>query len=542
MPSSSVTGTLPVRRALLSVSDATGLNDFARGLVRHGVEILASGGTERRLREAGLPVTPVHEYTRYPEILDGRVKTLHPAIHGGILALAEDRAEGGALEELGLRPIDMVVCNFYPLPERPVPNRPSDELAACLDIGGPAMVRAAVKNHGQVAVVVDPARYQDLLEEMDSTSGCLSLPTRQDLALAALSCVNDYDAAFLTHLEESLSHRSLTPSGSDGEGESPVADEVLSPEWTLYKQLRYGENPHQRGWLYRDAHGPRTGLSWARQLAGKELSYNNYLDGESALQCTTGFSLPTVVLIKHNNPAGLASARSLAEAFELALASDPVSAFGSVMAVNRPFDKKTARALKKSKLFVEMILAPSFDEEALERLSSRKRLSLLEVAWPGWNPGGDTPPLERRVLSGGMLLQEADRVTETLDDLRQAGAVAPPGLTADELKFALHACRVVRSNAIVLARGTATVGVGAGQMSRVDSVGLALSKAGDRARGSILASDAFFPFPDGVELACEAGVALILQPGGSKNDAAVIDAVDRAGVSMLFTGRRHFRH
>lgn len=510
-----------LQRALLSVSNATGLAEFAGALSRLGVEIIATGSTAEKLRAAGLTVTTVADVTGFPEILDGRVKTLHPAIHGGILATKRDREPGGELERLRLRPIDLVVCNFYLVPDTEA-NAAPEAIFSKLDIGGPAMVRASAKNLMEVAVCVDPADYVGIVEELERTGGSLCLETRRRLAVRALQHVSAYDSTMLGLLQRAEKFPARTT----------IALEKV-------QSLRYGENPHQTAALYRSVPPLSVGLPVAKQKSGKELSYNNILDGEAALWCAAEFTAPTVAIIKHNNPCGLASAANAAEAFRAALASDPVSAFGCVMAVNVPVDVELAKAILDSKLFIEVMAAPSYATEAFEMLSSKKKnTSFLEVPWP-WK--GEATIHASAVL-GGMLLQDRDRVVEKPASFRLVAGERPEDVTDESMLFAWRAAKVVRSNAIVLVQGTATVGVGAGQMSRVDSVMIATRKAGERARGSVLGSDAFFPFPDGVEAAAEAGVRVILQPGGSKNDEAVIEAAAKAGVAMYVTGFRHFRH
>jgi phosphoribosylaminoimidazolecarboxamide formyltransferase / IMP cyclohydrolase len=510
-----------IRRALFSVSDPTGLAELAGALHELGAELVATGSTATRLRSAGLPVTSVADVTGFPEILDGRVKTLHPKIHGGILATRADRGPGGELERLGIGPIDLVVCNFYLVPDVASDAEP-EHVFSRLDIGGPAMVRAAAKNLSDVAVCVDPADYPTVVDELRAGEGCLSLATRRRLAVRALQVVSAYDATMVGLLTR---HEPFP--------------ERLSLAYQKVQTMRYGENPHQAAALYRSVPPQPHGLAGARQISGKELSYNNVLDAEAALWCAAELDGPTVAIIKHNNPCGLASAPDAAEAYRAALACDPVSAFGCVLAVNVPVDVPLARAILESKLFIEVMAAPAYDEEAIGMLTAKKKnTSFLEVPWP-WK--GEARLHASSVL-GGLLLQERDRVTEQPAEFRLVCGERPADVTDQQLDFAWKAAKVVRSNAIVLVQGTATVGIGAGQMSRVDSVYLAARKAGERARGSVLGSDAFFPFPDGVEAAAEAGVRVILQPGGSKNDAAVIEAAQKAGLAMFMTGRRHFRH
>ncbi len=512
--------------ALLSVSDKTGLENLARGLVNLGWELLASGGTARMLCQVGLPVRDVADWTDFPEVLGGRVKTLHPAIHAGLLArdTAADRAE---LERLGLRPIDLVACNLYPFARTVAREGVSlDEAVEQIDIGGVTLLRAAAKNFARVTVLVDAEDYATVLGEL-SEQGSVAMETRCRLAYKAFAHTAAYDEAIRTFLErkgftgpESLFPRHLT----------------LHLEQALL--LRYGENPHQQAALYRfpGIEGPLGG----RLLQGKPLSYNNLLDLEAAWRVVQEYERPALVIIKHTNPCGLACAPTLAEAFAPALVGDPVSAFGSILGANRAFDEATAQQL--ADLFVEAIVAPAFTPEAREVLARRPNLRLLEI------PTGQTSPWswEMRSVRGGVLLQEPDTISEGDEGWRVVTRRAPEAAEWAGLRFAWKAVGHVKSNAIVLARAdgenAALVGVGAGQMSRVDAVRMAAWKAGDRASGAVLASDAFFPFPDGVETAAQAGVTAVIQPGGSRRDGVVIAAADRLGLAMVFTGRRHFRH
>lgn len=512
------------KRAIFSVYDKSGLAELARGLAGLGWELIASGGTARALRQAGLPVVEVSDATGAPEMLGGRVKTLHPAIHGPILArdLPEDLAE---LRRQGLTPIDLVVCNLYPFEE--TISRPDVTLADAveqIDIGGVTLLRAAAKNFARVAVLCDPADYEAVLQEL-TTQGAASEETRRRLALKAFGHTRDYDAAISQYLA--------------GLGEKAPPAPSLPPAWELklvqVQSLRYGENPHQSAALY--APEADAGPLGGRLLQGKPLSYNNLLDLDAAWRAVESFAEPTAVIVKHLSPCGIASAGNLADAFRAALASDPLSAFGGVMALNRPAGIALATALAEAELFVEAVIAPEFEPAALEWFAAKKKNCRLVVAPPG-APGG----LEVRAIRGSYLVQEPD-----LGD--PAGAawqvVTQRAPTAEEeaaLTFAWRAVQHVKSNAIVLAAGTATVGIGGGLSSRVDAAALAVSKAGLRAAGAVMASDAFFPFSDGVETAAEAGVTAIIQPGGSVRDAEVIAAADRHDLAMIFTGARHFRH
>ncbi len=509
-----------MHQALISVSDKSGLADFARGLVELNWRLIASGGSARALRTAGLPVTEVAEVTGAPEMLGGRVKTLHPAIHGGILARdsAADRAE---LDRYGIQPIDMVVCNLYPF--RETVARPDVSLAEAveqIDIGGVALLRAAAKNFERVTVLCDPQDYTPVLEELRA-AGMTSATTRLRLATKAFRHTYAYDAAIAAYLE-----RQVSPPEEEG---LPSRLDLSLP---LVQTMRYGENPHQSAAFYApEGSGPLGGTL----LQGKPLSYNNVLDLDAAWRAACSFDDPTVVIVKHLSPCGIASAAQLPQAFRAALASDPVSAFGGVIAVNRPFDQDTAEALED--LFVEAIAAPAFSPAACEHLAAHKpSCRLLQIAQPlpeQW---------ELRSVAGGVLVQSVDRGDPPDAVWRTVTQRAPDEREMAALRMAWKACQHVKSNAIVLVRDNATVGIGGGLPSRVDATRLAVTKAGERARGAVMASDAFFPFPDSLEVAAQAGVTAVIQPGGSVRDDEVIATADRLGVAMVFTGVRHFRH
>ncbi len=512
---------MTAKRALLSVSDKTGLVDFGRGLAELGWELVSTGGTARTLREAGLEVMEVAELTGFPEILGGRVKTLHPAVHGGILArrTPEHLAE---LEAHGIAPIDLVVVNLYPF-EATVAKAGVTlaEAVEEIDIGGVTLLRAAAKNYAHVGVVSDPGQYPAVLDELRRL-GKLPLETRQRLALAAFRHTARYDAAIGEYLERTFAlERFLFPA-------------ELHLNAVKLSELRYGENPHQHAALYSvgGARGPLGGTL----LQGKELSYNNLLDLDAAWRAAQDFQRPTVAIIKHTNPCGLASGDTLAAAFPHALAGDPVSAFGSVIACNRPVDE--ALVAEFGDLFIECIAAPDFTPGAQAALAASRKNCRLVVIPPGSDEG---LPWEVRAIRGGLLVQDRDAILSK-GEWKVVTQRAPTGEEMDALRFAWAVGKHVKSNAIVLVRGEALVGVGAGQMSRVDAVHLAVRKAGSRAAGTVLGSDAFFPHPDGVEEAARAGVTAIVQPGGSRRDAEAIAAADEAGMAMLFTGVRHFRH
>ncbi|GAB4531258.1 MAG: bifunctional phosphoribosylaminoimidazolecarboxamide formyltransferase/IMP cyclohydrolase [Anaerolineae bacterium] len=509
--------------ALLSVSDKTGLIELGQGLVDLGWTLVASGGTAHALREAGLTVTDVAGLTGAAEMLGGRVKTLHPAVHAGILARATE-ADANELARHHIRPIDLVVCNLYPFQETLA--RPGVSLADAveqIDIGGVALLRGAAKNFQRVTVVCDPDDYGLVLAELRE-NGSVSSDTRQRLAVKVFAHTRDYDAAIEAYLRQTLPQAPGPP--------APQLPDSLRLALPRAQVMRYGENPHQAAGLYAETGvGPLGG----DLLRGKPLSYNNLLDLDAAWSAALSFDEPTIVIVKHLSPCGIASAERLAAAFAAALTSDPVSAFGGVIAANRTIDCATAREMHE--LFVEAIAAPGFDEEALECFAQHKPNCRL-VAIP--QPVEETWAL--RSVAGGVLVQSIDR-GDPPDSKWQVVSQRQP--TDDELAtsgFAWRACRHVKSNAIVLARGRATVGIGGGLPSRVDAVKLAVAKAGERARGAVMASDAFFPFPDGVEVAAEAGVTAVVQPGGSVRDEAVITAADRLGLAMIFTGVRHFRH
>lgn len=515
-------GRRPIRRALISVYDKTGLEALVRALGAAGVEIVSTGKTADLVASLGARVVRVEELTGFPECLDGRVKTLHPAVHAGLLAdlrLERHRVE---LAELGIEPFDLLVSNLYPFQETVSSGADRDACVEQIDIGGPAMVRAAAKNHHSVAVVTSPTAYPDVIAAL--AEGGLTLPQRRRLAARAFADVAAYDVAVAEWSAQEL-----------------AADEQWWPEFaglalTRSTVLRYGENPHQRAALYTDPAAP-PGLAQAQQLGGKEMSYNNYVDADAAWRTVHDYVEPAVAIIKHANPCGIAIGPDVAAAHRLAHACDPVSAFGGVIASNRPVSIDLAHQV--AEIFTEVIVAPSYVDEAVEILATRKNLRILQT--PQWTPA----TVEYRQLTGGTLVQTADRVDAPGDDPATwrlvAGEPVPPDVLAD-LAFAWRAVRAVKSNAILLARGGATVGVGMGQVNRVDSARLAVARAGDRAAGSVAASDAFFPFPDGLQVLIDAGVRAVVQPGGSMRDEEVIAAASAAGVPLYLTGTRHFFH
>ncbi|MFC9928498.1 bifunctional phosphoribosylaminoimidazolecarboxamide formyltransferase/IMP cyclohydrolase [Streptomyces sp. NPDC127190] len=512
----------PIRRALVSVYDKTGLEDLARGLHAAGVELVSTGSTAGRIAAAGVPVTKVEELTGFPECLDGRVKTLHPRVHAGILADLRLDSHREQLAELGVEPFDLVVVNLYPFRETVASGASDDECVEQIDIGGPSMVRAAAKNHPSVAVVTDPARYADVLAAVQD--GGFDLAARKRLAAEAFQHTAAYDVAVATWFAT---------------GYAPADDsgfpDFLGATFERKNTLRYGENPHQPAALYVDGTG---GLADAEQLHGKEMSYNNYTDTDAARRAAYDHDEPCVAIIKHANPCGIAIGADVAEAHRKAHACDPVSAYGGVIAVNRPVSKEMAEQV--ADIFTEVIVAPDYEEGALEALTKKKNIRVLKA------PDGPANAVEIKQVDGGALLQVADRLQAEGDDpatwtLASGEALSPAELA--ELAFAWKACRAVKSNAILLAKDGASVGVGMGQVNRVDSCKLAVERAGeDRARGSYAASDAFFPFPDGPQILIDAGVRAIVQPGGSIRDELVVEAAQKAGVTMYFTGTRHFFH
>jgi phosphoribosylaminoimidazolecarboxamide formyltransferase / IMP cyclohydrolase len=518
-------GEVRIRRALLSVSDKRGLVEFARGLDELGVEIVSTGGTARELLAEGIDTRPVEDYTGFPEILGGRVKTLNPRIYAGLLAVRSDDDHVETLREHSVDPIDLVCVNLYPF-ERVSGMRgvEDDEVIENIDIGGPTLIRAAAKNHAFSAVVVTPESYDAVLAELEGSEGLLSLRTRQSLAMEAFAYTARYDAAIARWFAER-------------EGDFP-SQYTRSFEKVL--DLTYGENPHQRAAYYAES-GARTHLmSMVSKLHGKELSFNNLLDLDSGRRLIEDFELPMAAIIKHNNPCGAALGASIGQAFDRALVTDPQSAFGGVFCFNRPVDRELAEKL--SSLFVEAVFAPGYDEDALEVLQQKPNVRLLENQERRTVPIAE-PDIKR--VRGGILVQDRDSGLEERELMEVATERKPSEEEWGELLFAMRACKHVRSNAIVLSRGLGTVGIGAGQMSRVDSVRIAIEKAAAAElplKGAALASDAFFPFADGPQLAIDAGVRAIIQPGGSLRDDEVIQACDAAGVAMVFTARRHFRH
>jgi phosphoribosylaminoimidazolecarboxamide formyltransferase/IMP cyclohydrolase len=516
-----------IQRAILSVTDKTGLIDFARKLASLGVELISTGGTAKLLRDSGVAVKDISELTGFPEMLDGRVKTLHPKVHGGILHRREDPKHISAVAEHGIQPIDMVVVNLYAFEKTAAkPGVKFEELIENIDIGGPSMIRSAAKNFHDVAIVTSPADYDSIAGELSKSGGSLSLDTKWKLAQKAFATTAAYDSAIASTLERISNNGNfhLTPADE-------TFPQTLRISFQKTLDLRYGENPHQKAAMYSD--GSSIGVANARQLQGKELSYNNIVDLQAAWDLAQEFDEPVCAIIKHTNPCGAATGKTLAEAYKKALETDPVSAFGGVIGVNRPIDGEAAEEMHK--LFLEVIAAPGFDEAAKAKFATKKNLRLVEVATSAqkWT---------LKNISGGILVQDNDMRPLQDADLKIVSKRPPTPEETRALLFAWKVCKHVKSNAIVYARDGQVVGVGAGQMSRVDSAKIGAMKAQLPLKGTVAASDAFFPFPDGVEEIARAGATAIIQPGGSQRDAEVIEAADRLGLAMLFTGVRHFRH
>jgi phosphoribosylaminoimidazolecarboxamide formyltransferase / IMP cyclohydrolase len=514
----------PIRRALISVYDKSGLTELASALDAAGVEIVSTGSTAARIQEAGVRVTPVSDVTGFPECLDGRVKTLHPRIHAGLLADLRLPEHASQLAELDIAPFDLVVVNLYPFTSTVASGASEDECIEQIDIGGPAMIRASAKNHASVSVIVDPAAYPEVVDAL--AAGGFTLEQRRRLAAEAFAHTASYDIAVAGWMGNVVS--------PDGSG-FPA---WLGQAWQRQDILRYGENPHQAAAVYA-ADFSRPGLARAEQLHGKEMSYNNFVDADAAWRAAYDHGQPAVAIIKHANPCGIAVGADVLNAYEKAFATDPVSAFGGVVAANRTVTDAMARAM--SEVFTEVVVAPDYDDDALAVLAERKGLRILRA-----EPRPDRGWVDLRPISGGVLLQSADDVRADGDDPATWRLVAGPAVdavTMEDLAFAWRAVRAPKSNAILLAKGGAAVGIGMGQVNRVDAARLAVSRAGeDRARGSVAASDAFFPFPDGLQVLLDAGVTAIVQPGGSVRDEEVIAAAEAAGVSMYLTGTRHFFH
>ena len=524
-----------VRRALVSVSDKSDLIPFVSELAKLGVEILSTGGTARQLRDAGVNAIDVSDKTGFPEIMDGRVKTLHPKVHGGLLG--RRGTDESVMEEHGIEPIDMLVVNLYPF-EQTIAREDAtiDDAIENIDIGGPAMIRAASKNHDGVAVVVDPADYDSVLEKLQSDG--LSLEQRRRLAAKAYAHTAAYDTAITKYLSRSLD-------------DDPLGERFLHAG-RLVEKMRYGENPHQDAAFYIDQQAPAGSLATAKQLQGKALSYNNIADSDAALECVKQFDAPACVIVKHANPCGVAVADNTLDAYEKAFSTDPTSAFGGIIAFNRPLDARTAKAIV-DKQFVEVIVAPAVDKDASEITAAKKNVRILETGDDACRSAAGSaiaaqaqlPQFEYKKVSGGLLVQNSDLGQITEADLKVVTEKAPTPEQIQDMLFAWTVVKYVKSNAIIFCKENMTIGVGAGQMSRVYSTKIAAIKAADEGleiRGSVMASDAFFPFRDGIDAAAETGISAIIQPGGSMRDDEVIEAANEHGLSMVFTGMRHFRH
>jgi phosphoribosylaminoimidazolecarboxamide formyltransferase/IMP cyclohydrolase len=517
-----------IKRALLSVSDKTGLIDFARALSAQGVELLSTGGTAKAIRDAGLPVKDVSEFTGFPEMLDGRVKTLHPKVHAGILAVRDNDAHVATMNEHGLGYIDLVCVNLYPFVQTVAKPHTLDDAIENIDIGGPAMVRSSAKNYRHVAIVTDPADYAGLIDEMKASGGVLGDSTRFNLAKKAFTHTAQYDghiSNYLTSLNEA--------------GERDAFGEKLTLQFSRAQTCRYGENPHQNGAFYVEANAPAGSIASSRQIQGKELSYNNIADTDAALECVKTFdAAPACVIVKHANPCGVAYGDNLLDAYNRAYQTDPESAFGGIIAFNGRLDGETAKTIVERQ-FVEVIIAPEVSPEASEAVAAKKNVRLLECgAWTG-----SISQMDMKRVAGGLLVQDADILLH--GELKVVTKRAPTPKEMEDLLFAWRIAKFVKSNAIVYAKDRMTIGVGAGQMSRVNSARIAAIKAehaGLSVPGSVMASDAFFPFRDGLDNAAAAGITAVIQPGGSMRDEEVIAAADEHGIAMVFTGVRHFRH
>ena len=521
------TNLVKVQRALISVSDKAGIVEFAQGLRARGIKLLSTGGTYRLLQEHGLEVTEVADYTGFPEMMDGRVKTLHPKVHGGILARRGQ--DDAVMAEHGIETIDMVVVNLYPFEATVAkPDCSLEDAIENIDIGGPTMVRAAAKNHRFVNIVVNASDYPAILAELEANDGATALATRFNLAIKAYEHTAAYDGAIANHFG------SLVPGGS------PAFPRTFNTQFHKVQEMRYGENPHQQAAFYVEAHPAEAGIATAKQIQGKELSYNNVADTDAALECVKNFDQPACVIVKHANPCGVAVADNIGKAYELAFATDPESAFGGIIAFNRELDAATAQAIVDSQ-FVEVIIAPSVSAEAAAAVADKKNVRLLVCG--KWSAQG--PALDYKRVNGGLLVQDRDLGMITAADLKIVSKLQPSEQQLNDLLFAWKVAKYVKSNAIIYAANGQTVGVGAGQMSRINSARIAAIKAehaGLAVKGSVMASDAFFPFRDGIDNAGEAGIAAVIQPGGSIRDEEVIAAADEHGMAMVFTGMRHFRH
>jgi phosphoribosylaminoimidazolecarboxamide formyltransferase/IMP cyclohydrolase len=516
----------PIKRALISVSDKTDIPEFAKQLHQRGVEILSTGGTAKLMKKYGVPVTLISDYTGFPEMMDGRIKTLHPKVHGGILGRRDVPGHMESMKQHAIQPIDMVVINLYPF-EATIAKEGCTLADAIenIDIGGPAMVRSASKNYNDVAIVVNPADYEQVLKEMDENDGAVTLATRQRLSRDAFAMTARYDSMISGYLSSQI-------------GESSKFPPSYQPGFQKVQDLRYGENPHQGAALYKEAQPLKTDAVQAEQLQGKELSFNNYIDMNAAWECALEFEESTAVIIKHTNPCGTASGYNQTEVFVQARETDPISAFGGVLGFNQTVTLSTAEEIVKN--FCEVIIAPGYEKAALELFAKKKNVRVMQM--PAVERMTERSRMDIKCIGGGLLLQDADELTLDPEKLKVVSKVQVDDATLAELKFAWKVAKHVKSNAIVYSRGTETVGIGAGQMSRVDSARLAIEKANKEVKGCVMASDAFFPFRDSIDAAAEQGIRAIIQPGGSIRDEEVIQAADEHKIAMVFTGIRHFKH
>ncbi len=516
----------PIKRALVSVSDKSDIAEFALQLHQRGVEILSTGGTAELIKKIGVPVTLISDYTGFPEMMDGRIKTLHPKVHGGILGRRDVPAHMEAMEQHAISPIDMVVINLYPF-EATIAQEGCTlaEAIENIDIGGPAMVRSASKNYNDVAIVVNPSDYDLILKEMDANNGSVTLETRQRLSRDAFALTARYDSMIAGYLSGQVGEASQFPPG-------------YQISLQKIQDLRYGENPHQAAALYREAQPKKTDVVQAKQLQGKELSFNNYIDMNAAWECALEFDDSAAVIIKHTNPCGTASGKDQMKVFVQARETDPMSAFGGVLGFNRTVTAATAEEIVKN--FVEVIIAPDYEPVALALFAKKKNVRVMQM--PALEGHSKKSRMDLKRIGGGLLIQDTDELTLDPDQLKVVTKIQPDDTTLEELKFAWKVAKHVKSNAIVYARGRETVGIGAGQMSRVDSARLAIEKANKDVKGCVMASDAFFPFRDAIDAAAEQGIRAIIQPGGSIRDEEIIKAADEHKIAMVFTGIRHFKH
>jgi len=517
-----------IKRALLSVSDKSGLIEFAKVLVENGVELISTGGTAKAIREAGLPVKDISEVTGFPEMLDGRVKTLHPVVHGGLLSLRENKEHMETIAKHNIKPIDLVCVNLYPFEATIAkPNVELHEAIENIDIGGPSMIRSASKNYQSVTVVVNPARYADIINEMKENEGATTFKLRQELAIEAFGNTSRYDGMIHEYLHKHLSEKKWP--------------DIFTLSGTKLQEMRYGENPHQPAAFYKDRSTKLPVISNGKQLQGKELSYNNIMDADAALMLVKEFDEPAAAIIKHTNPCGTAIGKDIQEAFVKAYEADPLSAFGGIVAVNRHVDEKTAQVVLEKLSFFEIIMAPSYDAGALKAFEARKNLRVMSLEGLG-EVRGQTAGYHVRRVEGGFLVQDFDQALEDKSQYKVVSEKQPDPQLAKDMEFGWKLVKHVKSNAIVLVRNGVSLGVGAGQMNRVGSLEIAIKQAGEKAKGSVMASDALLPFRDSVDACAKAGIAAIIQTGGSVRDKEVIEAANQHGIPMIFTTYRHFKH